>query len=164
MCIRDSRYCITNDGFVVMGSETGVVELEESRIIEKGRLGPGQMLAVDLENGRLLRNWEVKGEVAARHPYGQWLAENRRSLSAQPWTQERQLGDLDLLQQQTAFGFTAEDFDLVIEDMAGAAKEPTYCMGDDIPLAVLSNKPHLLYDYFKPVSYTHLTLPTKRIV
>ena len=147
--LRPARYCITNDGFVVMGSETGVVELEESRIIEKGRLGPGQMLAVDLEQGRLLRNWDVKAEVAARHPYGAWLAEHRRSLAPQPWTQERQLGDLELLQQQTAFGFTAEDFDLVIEDMAGAAKEPTYCMGDDIPLAVLSAKPHLLYDYFK---------------
>ena len=147
--LRPARYCITNDGFVVMGSETGVVELEESRIIEKGRLGPGQMLAVDLENGRLLHNWDVKQEVASRHPYGQWLAEHRRTLSALPWMQERQLGDLELLQQQTAFGFTAEDFDLVIEDMAGAAKEPTYCMGDDIPLAVLSDKPHLLYDYFK---------------
>ncbi len=147
--LRPARYCITNDGFVVMGSETGVVELEESRIIEKGRLGPGQMLAVDLENGRLLRNWEVKQEVASRHPYGQWLVDHRRSLEPQPWTQERVLGDLDLLQQQTACGFTAEDFDLVIEDMAGAAKEPTYCMGDDIPLAVLSGKPHLLYDYFK---------------
>jgi glutamate synthase (ferredoxin) len=147
--LRPARYCITSDGFVVMGSETGVVELEESRIIEKGRLGPGQMLAVDLEQGRLLRNWDVKQEVAARHPYGAWLADHRRSLTPQPWTQERQLGDLELLQQQTAFGFTAEDFDLVIEDMAGAAKEPTYCMGDDIPLAVLSDKPHLLYDYFK---------------
>ena len=147
--LRPARYCITNDGFVVMGSETGVVELEESRIIEKGRLGPGQMLAVDLEQGRLLRNWDVKQEVAARHPYGAWLAQHRRTLAPQPWSQERQLGDLELLQKQTAFGFTAEDFDLVIEDMAGAAKEPTYCMGDDIPLAVLSNKPHLLYDYFK---------------
>jgi len=147
--LRPARYCITNDGFVVMGSETGVVELEESRIIEKGRLGPGQMLAVDLEQGRLLRNWDVKQEVAARHPYGAWLAQHRRTLAPQPWSQERQLGDLELLQQQTAFGFTAEDFDLVIEDMAGAAKEPTYCMGDDIPLAVLSDKPHLLYDYFK---------------
>ncbi len=147
--LRPARYCITNDGFVVMGSETGVVELEESRIIEKGRLGPGQMLAVDLEQGRLLRNWDVKQEVAARHPYGAWLAQHRRTLAPQPWFQERQLGDLELLQKQTAFGFTAEDFDLVIEDMAGAAKEPTYCMGDDIPLAVLSNKPHLLYDYFK---------------
>ena len=147
--LRPARYCITSDGFVVMGSETGVVELEESRIIEKGRLGPGQMLAVDLENGRLLHNWEVKQEIASSHPYGQWLAEHRRNLGVQPWAQERQLGDLELLQQQTAFGFTAEDFDLVIEDMAGAGKEPTYCMGDDIPLAVLSNKPHLLYDYFK---------------
>ena len=147
--LRPARYCITSDGFVVMGSETGVVELEESRIIEKGRLGPGQMLAVDLENGRLLHNWDVKQEVAAGHPYGQWLAEHRSTLTAQPWTQERQLADLELLQQQTAFGFTAEDFDLVIEDMAGAAKEPTYCMGDDIPLAVLSDKPHLLYYYFK---------------
>ncbi|KMM16996.1 glutamate synthase large subunit, partial [Synechococcus sp. GFB01] len=147
--LRPARYCITSDGFVVMGSETGVAELEESRIIEKGRLGPGQMLAVDLENGRLLHNWEVKQEVASRHPYGAWLAEHRRSLPPPPWTQERQLADLELLQLQTAFGFTAEDFDLVIEDMAGAGKEPTYCMGDDIPLAVLSGKPHLLYDYFK---------------
>ncbi len=147
--LRPARYCITSDGYVVMGSETGVVELEESRIIEKGRLGPGQMLAVDLDNGRLLRNWEVKQEAASRHPYGSWLADNRRNLESQPWGQERALGDLELLQQQTASGFTSEDLDLVIEDMAGAAKEPTYCMGDDIPLAVLSDKPHLLFDYFK---------------
>ena len=147
--LRPARYCITSDGYVVMGSETGVVELEESRIIEKGRLGPGQMLAVDLDKGRLLRNWEVKQEAASRHPYGSWLADNRRNLESQPWRQERALGDLELLQQQTASGFTSEDLDLVIEDMAGAAKEPTYCMGDDIPLAVLSDKPHLLFDYFK---------------
>ena len=147
--LRPARYCITSDGYVVMGSETGVVELEESRIIEKGRLGPGQMLAVDLDNGRLLRNWEVKQEAATRHPYGSWLADNRRNLESQPWLQERALGDLELLQQQTASGFTSEDLDLVIEDLAGAAKEPTYCMGDDIPLAVLSDKPHLLFDYFK---------------
>ena len=147
--LRPARYCLTNDGFVVMGSETGVVELDESRIIEKGRLGPGQMLAVDLENGRLLRNWDVKREVASRYPYAQWLQDHRRNLEPQPWSTSKQLGDLELLQQQTAFGFTAEDFELVIEDMASAGKEPTYCMGDDIPLAVLSDKPHLLYDYFK---------------
>ncbi|MEX1323475.1 MAG: glutamate synthase large subunit [Synechococcaceae cyanobacterium] len=147
--LRPARYCITSDGYVVMGSETGVLELQESLIVEKGRLGPGQMLAVDLEQGRLLHNWDVKEEAAARHPYATWLAENRRSLPAQPWDLERRMGDLELLQQQTAFGFTAEDLDLVIEDMAGAGKEPTYCMGDDIPLAVLSGKPHLLYDYFK---------------
>jgi glutamate synthase (ferredoxin) len=147
--LRPARYCLTNDGFVVMGSETGVVELDESRIVEKGRLGPGQMLAVDLENGRLLRNWDVKREVASRYPYAQWLQEHRCNLKPQPWSNTKQLSDLELLQQQTAFGFTAEDFELVIEDMASAGKEPTYCMGDDIPLAVLSEKPHLLYDYFK---------------
>jgi len=147
--LRPARYCLTSDGYVVMGSETGVVELEESRIVEKGRLGPGQMLAVDLENHRLLHNWEVKEEAAARLPYGAWLAEHRRSLPTLGWEQVLRLGELELLQQQTAYGFTAEDLDLVIEDMAGQGKEPTYCMGDDIPLAVLSSKPHLLYDYFK---------------
>ena len=120
--LRPARYCLTRDGYVVMGSETGVVELEESNIIEKGRLGPGQMLAVDLEQGRVLRNWEVKEESASRFPYGAWLAEHRRDLAAGAWEQERRLPDLELLQQQTAFGFTAEDLDLVIEDMAGAGK------------------------------------------
>ena len=147
--LRPARYCITSDGFVVMGSETGVVDLDESRIVEKGRLGPGQMLAVDLDRGRLLRNWEVKSEAAARNPYANWLAQHRRHQTPQPWIQDRQLGDLQLLQLQSASGFSAEDLDLVIEGMAGTGKEPTFCMGDDIPLAVLSTRPHLLYDYFK---------------
>jgi glutamate synthase (ferredoxin) len=147
--LRPARYCITRDGVVVMGSETGVVELEEAQIQEKGRLGPGQMLAVDLVKRRLLRNWDVKAEAAGRHPYAAWLAEHRHSLPPGPWTVERQRGELDLLQLQTAFGFTAEDLELVIEEMAAQGKEPTYCMGDDIPLAVLSSRPHLLYDYFK---------------
>ena len=77
------------------------------------------------------------------------MKQHRRSLDSQPWVQERQIGELDLLRLQTAMGFTAEDHDLVIGDMAGLGKEPTFCMGDDIPLAVLSDKPHLLYDYFK---------------
>ncbi|MEB3271867.1 MAG: glutamate synthase large subunit [Synechococcus sp.] len=147
--LRPARYCLTDDGYVVMGSETGVVELDQSRIIEKGRLGPGQMLAVDLERGCLLRNWQVKEEAAARLPYAAWLAEQRRSVPAAPWQADPGLRDLELLQLQTAYGFTAEDLELVIEEMAGSGKEPTYCMGDDIPLAVLSSKPHLLYDYFK---------------
>jgi len=146
--LRPARYCVTQDGLVVMGTETGVVQLDEAVIVEKGRLGPGQMLAVDLEQGRLLRNWDVKEEAASHYPYGQWL-EQRQRLAPGPWCGEPQLGNLELLQLQTAVGFTAEDLDLIIEDMAGKRKEPTYCMGDDIPLAVLSNKPHLLYDYFK---------------
>ena len=75
-----------------------------------------------------------------------------------PWTQDRQVGELDLLRLQTAMGFTAEDFDLIIEDMAALGKEPTYCMGDDIPLAVLSDKPHLLYDTSSSVSPRSPTL------
>jgi glutamate synthase (ferredoxin) len=107
------------------------------------------MLAVNLDSGTLLRNWEVKAEAAARHPYGDWLQQLRGTQDAQPWEQQHRLGDFELLQLQSASGFSAEDLELVIEDMAGAGKEPTYCMGDDIPLAVLSDKPHLLYDYFK---------------
>ncbi len=147
--LRPARYCITNDGVVVMGSEAGVVELDENRIIEKGRLGPGQMLAVDLENGRLLRNWDVKKEVATRYPYKDWVNQYRQNISTNSWDSKTNFQDLELLKQQTAFGFTAEDFDLIIEAMASGGKEPTFCMGDDIPLAVLSDKPHLLYDYFK---------------
>ena len=147
--LRPARYCITKDGFVIMGSETGVVEVEESQIIEKGRLGPGQMLAVDLKRKKLLRNWDVKTEAATRYPYLKLLEKKHINLSSQPWEEKQCLGKLDLLQQQTAFGFTAEDFDFIIDAMASGAKEPTFCMGDDIPLAILSDKPHLLYDYFK---------------
>jgi len=147
--LRPARFCITDDGFVVMGSETGVVDLSGKTVISRGRLGPGQMLAVDMERGELLDNWAVKEDAASRHPYASWLQEHRRNLEAQPWTERQQLADFDLLRLQTATGFTSEDLELVIEDMAGAGKEPTYCMGDDIPLAVLSDKPHLLYDYFK---------------
>jgi len=147
--LRPARWCTTDDGFVIMGSETGVVDLSGKTVTRKGRLGPGQMLAVDLENGQLLDNWSVKEDAARRFPYADWLKQHRRSVELQPWTNERQVGELDLLRLQTAMGFTAEDFDLIIEDMAALGKEPTYCMGDDIPLAVLSDKPHLLYDYFK---------------
>ena len=147
--LRPARWCTTEDGFVIMGSETGVVDLSGKTIVQKGRLGPGQMVAVDLERGELLDNWSVKEDAARRFPYAEWLQQHRRSVAPQPWTQNRQVSELDLLRLQTAMGFTAEDFDLIIEDMAALGKEPTYCMGDDIPLAVLSDKPHLLFDYFK---------------
>ncbi|MBA4736751.1 MAG: glutamate synthase large subunit [Synechococcus sp.] len=147
--LRPARWCTTADGFVIMGSETGVVDLSDKTIVQKGRLGPGQMVAVDLERGELLDNWSVKEDAARRFPYADWLKQHRRGVAPQPWTQDRKVGELDLLRLQTAMGFTAEDFDLIIEDMAALGKEPTYCMGDDIPLAVLSDKPHLLYDYFK---------------
>ncbi len=147
--LRPARYTITQDGYVVVSSEAGVVDLPNAEIIEKGRLGPGQMIAVDLETHEVLKNWQIKQRVAQIHPYGQWLAQNRYTLQPQPFTEGQPREAQALLRAQTAFGYTAEDVEMVIQDMAAQGKEPTFCMGDDIPLAVLSDKPRLLYDYFK---------------
>ncbi len=148
--LRPARYSITQDGYVVVSSEAGVVDLPEAEIIEKGRLGPGQMILVDLENHEILHNWDVKQRVAHKHPYGEWLSANRRTVSKQPFPDTAAtLPAEQLLRLQTAFGYTAEDVELIIEEMGGKGAEPTFCMGDDIPLAILSEKPRLLYDYFK---------------
>ncbi len=147
--LRPARYAITKTGLVIVGSETGVTEIPESDIIEKGRLGPGQMIAVDLETNEILKNWEIKQRVASHNPYGDWLKEHRTTLKQQIFIEEKQYDVSSLLLNQTAYGYTSEDVEMIIEDMASSGKEPTFCMGDDIPLAVLSNKPHVLYDYFK---------------
>jgi len=147
--LRPARYSITRDGYVVVASEAGVVDLPEADIIEKGRLGPGQMIAVDLETHEVLKNWDIKQRVAAREPYGEWLRQHREVLKSQPFADRPQLETSVLLRQQTAFGYTAEDVEMIIQPMTIDGKEPTFCMGDDTPLAVLSDKPRLLYDYFK---------------
>jgi glutamate synthase (ferredoxin) len=147
--LRPARYSITRDGYIVVASEAGVVDLPEAEIVEKGRLGPGQMIAVDLETHEILKNWEIKQRLAHKETYGEWLKQYRQNLEPQPFTQTPQMETQVLLRQQTAFGYTAEDVDMVIQEMAVQGKEPTFCMGDDIPLAVLSEKPHILYDYFK---------------
>jgi len=147
--LRPARYCITKDGVIMVSSEAGVVDIPEDQILEKGRLGPGQMIAVDLSTHEILKNWDIKQRVAHEHPYREWLQQYRQDAPPQPFVSEKQLAANDLLQQQTAFGYGAEDVDIQIADMASTAKEATFCMGDDIPLAVLSDKPHLLYDYFK---------------
>ncbi|BAQ64185.1 glutamate synthase large subunit [Geminocystis sp. NIES-3709] len=151
--LRPARYAITKDGYVVVGSEAGVVDLDESEIIEKGKLGPGEMIVVDLEHNKILKNWEIKQEIASQKPYGQWLKEYRLHLDRETFTKGGDVvGGLSytaLVQQQTAFGYTLEDVEMIITAMARDGKEPTFCMGDDIPLAVLSDKPRLLYDYFK---------------
>lgn len=147
--LRPARYTITRDGYVVVGSETGVVDLPDDEVIEKGRLGPGQTIVVDLQSQEVLRNWEVKQRVAKAKPYGKWVEQYRQTVTAQEFGGENLLSAEELLRQQTAFGYTAEDLELIIQSMAINGKEPTFCMGDDIPLAVLSNKPRLLYDYFK---------------
>ncbi len=167
--LRPARYLITKDDYIVVASEAGVVDFPEANIVEKGRLGPGQMIAVDLENHEVLKNWEIKQRIAKQHPYGEWLQEYRQELkqiiSSQPsdvngnghlgaengngHSTTEKIDKQTLLQLQTAFGYTTEDVEMVIHPMAIAGSEPTFCMGDDIPLAVLSQKPHLLYDYFK---------------
>ena len=147
--LRPARYCITKDGMVIVASEAGVVDIPEADIIEKGRLGPGQMIAVDLQTQEILKNWQLKQRIAKRHPYGEWLKQHRETLEPQPFAETATLDSQTLLATQTAFGYTAEDLDMVIVEMASSGKEPTFCMGDDIPLAVLSEKPQLLYNYFK---------------
>ncbi len=147
--LRPARYAIAKNGLIVVGSEAGTVDLPESEIIEKGRLAPGEMIAVDLQAGKVLKNWEIKQQVAQAHPYGAWLRQYRYAIPPQPFGSELSLSDTELLRYQTAFGYTAEDVEMVIEAMAQDGKEPVFCMGDDTPLAVLSEKPHTLYDYFK---------------
>ncbi|MBD2522239.1 glutamate synthase large subunit [Nostoc sp. FACHB-133] len=164
--LRPARYLITKDDYIVVASEAGVVDFPEADIVEKGRLGPGQMIAVDLVNHEVLKNWEIKQRIAKQHPYGEWLQQYRQELKSlvishpslangngkgQMTNDSGQLtiDKQTLLQLQTAFGYTTEDVEMVIQQMAIAGSEPTFCMGDDIPLAVLSTKPHLLYDYFK---------------
>ncbi|MBW4555916.1 MAG: glutamate synthase large subunit [Trichormus sp. ATA11-4-KO1] len=160
--LRPARYVITKDDYIVVASEAGVVEIPEANIIEKGRLGPGQMIAVDLVNHEVLKNWEIKQRIAKQHPYGAWLKQYRQELPNLVSSQSssvngngkghlttNKIDKQTLLRHQLAFGYTTEDVEMVIQPMAIDGKEPTFCMGDDIPLAVLSAKPHLLYDYFK---------------
>ncbi|MEL7007473.1 MAG: glutamate synthase-related protein [Cyanobacteria bacterium J06629_2] len=147
--LRPARYTITKDGYVVVGSETGVVNIPAEDVVEKGRLGPGQTIVVDLQTKEVLRNWKVKQRVAQANPYGDWIKQHRQTVKPQKFGTENLLSAEQLLSSQTAFGFTAEDVELIIQSMAINGKEPTFCMGDDIPLAVLSDNPRLLYDYFK---------------
>lgn len=148
--LRPARFSVTRDGYVIVGSETGIVDVAEADITEKGRLGPGQMVLVNLQTHEVLKNWEIKQRVAQEKPYGQWVQENRASLERLPFiAPESPISPENLLRYQTAFGYTAEDVEMIIQEMGAQGKEPTFCMGDDIPLAILSTKPRLLYDYFK---------------
>ncbi|TVQ47685.1 MAG: glutamate synthase large subunit [Gloeocapsa sp. DLM2.Bin57] len=147
--LRPARYCLTKNDLVIVASEAGVIEIPPEDILEKGRLGPGEMLAVDLQEREILRNWEIKEKIALSLPYKEWLKARVEVGEIGEKVNQRHLGESAFLQQQVAFGYTAEDVEMVIVPMASQGKEPTFCMGDDIPLAVLSEKPHLVYNYFK---------------
>nr|YP_010952179.1 glutamate synthase [Gloiopeltis furcata]WMP13848.1 glutamate synthase [Gloiopeltis furcata] len=147
--LRPARYIVTSSGFISLSSEAGVFELDSSEIIQKGRLAPGQIFCVDIINNVILDNWTIKQSIANQFPYRKWLTQYQKSLNPQNHLDGASINTLEMGRLHTAFGYSNEDVELVIEHMASSAKEPTFCMGDDIPLAVLSEKPHLLYDYFK---------------
>ena len=130
----------------------GDVLTNAANIVSKGRLGPGQMVCADLTDGSFSENAAISREVAAKQPYKQWLEKSLRRLediSPSSFYTEPVMDAQAMLKLQAANGMGAEDAQMVVEGMAAAGVEPTYCMGDDIPLAVLSDKPHMLYDYFK---------------
>ena len=147
--LRPARYSITNDGTVYMMSETGVVDLDEADIVSKGRLGPGQMINVDLATGEFKDNIAIKSEIASRHPYGEWIAKGRKDVTRMEFAEDRLYDDATTTFAQGSFGWGLEDIGMQIQDMAGSAKETTYSMGDDAPIAVLSERPHTPYNYFK---------------
>jgi len=150
--LRPARYKVADDGIVSMASEVGVIDMDDRRVIRKGRLGPGEMIAVDTRKGVLLTNKEIKDALAARRPYGEWVNRNLFRLAGfQPRPQDGHLlgQEPDLLRRQSAFAYTSEEMNLVLKPMFVEGKEPIGSMGDDTPLAVLSRKPRLLYDYFK---------------
>nr|YP_010336352.1 ferredoxin-dependent glutamate synthase [Goniotrichopsis reniformis]UNJ14758.1 ferredoxin-dependent glutamate synthase [Goniotrichopsis reniformis] len=147
--LRPARYCITTDDLVIVSSEVGVINIKPSKIAIQGRLGPGQMIAVNLDSHTISDNWKIKKDIASRYEYGNWVNTYRSYLNKNIPLASLKLEAEELFKWQTSFGYTTEDVELVIEHMASQAKEPTFCMGDDIPLAVLSTKVHLLYDYFK---------------
>jgi len=146
--LRPARYVVLNNGMTIVASEVGTIDIDPATVVERGRLGPGQTIAVDLERDRILWNWEIKEEIAKAKPYKTWL-DQRPRLELQPFDGKSWIDGDKLVQQQTAFGYTSEDVESIVLPMAIDGKEPTYCMGDDIPLAVLSDKPRVLYDYFK---------------
>jgi len=148
--LRPARFSIKKDGTVYMMSETGVIpNLDEADIVQKGRLGPGQMINVDLETGEFKDNIKIKSEIASRHPYGEWIANQRKDIEPLEFPTTRLYDDVTATFAQGSFGWGLEDIGMQISDMAGSAKETTYSMGDDAPIAVLSERPHPIYSYFK---------------
>ena len=159
--LRPSRYCITDDDLVIMGSESGVLPVPESKIVRKWRLQPGKMFLIDLEQGRMIDDEELKANLANSKPYTQWIENLRIRLddvvgAGEPASASESA--VSLLDRQQAFGFTQEDLKFLIAPMAAAGEEALGSMGNDSPLAVLSDKNKPLYNYFKQL-FAQVTNP-----
>ncbi|MFC5338176.1 glutamate synthase large subunit [Leucobacter denitrificans] len=146
--LRPGRYQITRDGLLIIASETGVLEFDPERVIKRGRLQPGRMLAVDLASGRMRDDAEVKAELAALEPWGDWLEEGRIRLADLPEREHLVHPPASIVRRQRTFGYTEEDLRLLLTPMARDGIEPLAAMGTDTPIAALSERPRLIFDYF----------------
>ncbi len=160
--LRPARFCVTDDDHVIMASESGVLPIKEDNIVRKWRLQPGKMLLIDMEQGRIIEDEEIKAELASKEPYAKWLESAQYKLKD---LDEVEVADgaltndhSTLLDRQQAFGYTQEDISKFLTPMATNGDDPLGSMGTDTPIAVLSNKPRLLFDYFKQ-NFAQVTNP-----
>jgi len=157
--LRPARYLVTEDDEVVMSSEAGVLPISAEKIKKKWRLQPGKMLLIDLKQGRIVSDEEIKAELANAHPYKQWLGRTQIVLEELPAVHfEPKTSDVPLLDRQQAFGYTQEDLKLILPPMAATGQEAVGSMGTDTPISALSNKSKLLYSYFKQ-NFAQVTNP-----
>lgn len=157
--LRPSRYSVTKDGYVIMSSETGVIDLDPKNIEKHGRLEPGKMFLVDMNQGRIINDEEIKADIVTKHPYKKWLDKNLVHLADIPAKKGPIKHKEDTLdKRQVVFGYTQEDLNTIIKPMAQLGKEPIGSMGNDTPIAVLSEKPQLIYNYFKQL-FAQVTNP-----
>jgi len=156
--LRPSRYWVTDDGLVVLASEVGVLDLDPARIIRKGRLQPGRMFLVDTEEGRIIEDDEVKSELATEHPYGEWLHAGQIHLDDLPDREHIVHTHASVTRRQQIFGYTEEQLRVLVTPMANTGAEPIGSMGTDTPVAALSAKPRLLFDYFSQL-FAQVTNP-----
>ncbi|WP_435136808.1 glutamate synthase large subunit [Formosa sp. A9] len=157
--LRPSRYTVTKDDFVIMSSETGVVDIEPNNVKFHGRLEPGKMFLVNMDEGRIVNDEEIKEQIASKHPYREWLNNNLIHLRDIPYGSDPIVHEEeDLVVRQNVFGYTQEDVNTIIQPMAQGGKEPIGSMGSDTPIAVLSDRPQLIYNYFKQL-FAQVTNP-----
>ncbi len=156
--LRPSRYWVTDDGLVVMASEVGVLDLPAHRVVQKGRLQPGKMFLIDTAQGRIVDDEEIKSELAAAAPYGEWLHAGLIALDDLPEREHVVYGHSSVRRRQQVFGYTEEELRVIIAPMARAGVEPIGSMGTDTPVAVLSGRPRLLFDYFSQL-FAQVTNP-----